>query len=110
MPFPTLGMVIGLVLQNVTGAFGVCWQPVTGSQVSTVQPSPSLQGFGACVQAPVAGTQASVVQPLPSSQLTGVPGWHWPPLQVSIPLQRLLSLQSLSEVQKAWTMLMHQLL
>src|SRR5262245_39425352 len=96
------------VLQNSTGVWGTCWQPFTGSQESTVQPSPSLQGLGACVQAPVAGTQESTVHWLPSSQSTGVPATQVPATQVSTPLQRLPSLQSWLPVQVLCTMLMHQ--
>ena len=55
-------MVMRPELQNSTGVSVVWLQPVTGSQESDVQLSPSLQGFGAYVQAPVAGVHESIVQ------------------------------------------------
>jgi hypothetical protein len=45
---------------------------------------------------PEAGLQESSVQELPSLQLSGVPVWHDPPPQISLPLQALPSLQELA--------------
>jgi hypothetical protein len=100
---------------------GTFRQPVTGSQLSAVQPLPSLQlGAAPGVQIPdwqvsaplqtvasaqvvpfarltcwqpVTGSQLSVVQTLPSLQLRAVPAVHTPPWQVSAPLQTLASAQ-----------------
>src|SRR5438552_1407737 len=98
----------------------VCAQPVDGLQVSSVQGLPSSQ-LGAAppthrpplqvslgVQAfpslqaalllvwaqPVDGLQVSSVQSLPSSQLRATPPMHCPPLQVSLVVQALPSLQA----------------
>jgi hypothetical protein len=67
-------------------------------QVSfAVQASPSLQGFVLNAKThPVAGLQESVVQPFPSLQVSAVPGWHTVATHVSMPLHRLLSVQSAS--------------
>jgi hypothetical protein len=66
------------------------------AQVSPiVQASPSVQGWELLVLAqPVLGLQVSVVQALPSLQSSAVPGWHTVATHVSMPLHRLLSLQS----------------
>src|SRR5437762_194631 len=96
-----------------------CAQPVAGSQLSSVQRLPSSQ-LGAAppthrpplqaslvVQAlpslqgsvllpwtqPVVGLQLSSVQRLPLSQFGAVPPTHWPPLQASLVVQALPSLQ-----------------
>src|SRR5438128_6343968 len=100
--------------------FGVCTQPVAGSQLSSVHPllssqfrggppthSPSLQ-VSSVVQAlpssqgsvfgtwrqPSCGSQLSSVQPLWSSHEGAAPGVHWLSTQVSKPLQKLPSSQS----------------
>jgi hypothetical protein len=94
---------------------GVFWQPLTGWQVSVVQPLPSSQLSGVpaehtpawqvssplqtspsgqgvplstgLVVQPKTGSQLSVVHTLPSSQVSGVPAVHTPPWHVSSPLQ-----------------------
>jgi hypothetical protein len=65
-------------LQGLVGSgqtIGVCAQPVTASQLSTVQGLPSSQIFGVLTQ-PVWGLQVSTVHALLSSQTTGV--WTQP--------------------------------
>ena len=97
-----------------------CTQPVVALQLSSVQtlPSsqlgagppthrpalqvsfsvhafPSLQAALLLVWAqPVDGLQVSSVQSLPSSQLGATPPMHCPPLQVSLVVQALPSLQA----------------
>src|SRR5438034_4231875 len=95
--------------------FGVCTQPVVGSQLSSVHPllssqfrggppthSPSLQ-VSSVVQAlpssqgsvfgtwrqPSCGSQLSSVQTLWSSHEGAVPGVHWWSTQVSAPAEAL---------------------
>jgi hypothetical protein len=73
------------------------WQPPTESQNSTpLQNAPSSQAasLGACWQLSVEALHVSVVQRIKSSQAGGGPGWQ--PLvgwQNSIPLQNVPSLQ-----------------
>jgi len=72
-------------------------------QLSTVQGLPSLQSaavthcwhpaIGVWTQ-PEEVLQLSAVQAFPSSQLSGDPGLHTPPWQVSVPLQGFRSAQS----------------
>ena len=62
-----------------------------------VQALLSLQGFVLFEKThPLAGLHESVVQRFESLQVSAVPGWHTVATQVSIPLQRLLSVQSAS--------------
>ena len=78
---------------DAPGAGVACTQlPLVGSHTS-----PLGQVTATCTQ-PVVGLQESTVQGLPSSQLSGVPGRHWPWLQVSVPLQTLLSLHWVGQV------------
>jgi hypothetical protein len=65
-------------------------------QTSVVQACPSSQGFVlfTCVQ-PVPGLHPSVVQTLPSSQFGAGPPTQTPPLQASLVVQALPSLQEL---------------
>src|SRR5205807_2291393 len=107
-------------LPSLQGAVLLVWtQPVAGSQPSSVQRLPSLQlGAGPPVQRPplqvslvvqalpslhggvllvcaqpVVGLQLSSVQRLPSSQFGAGPPMHCPPLQASLVVQALPSLQ-----------------
>src|SRR6187402_735873 len=109
--------------QAVPAGTGTCAVPVTGLQLSAVHGLPSSMFDGvpstqtpvalqsslplqrsASAQAvpegsgiwatPVTGSQESAVQGLPSSTGGGVPGAQVPaPLQISLPLQALASLQ-----------------
>src|SRR5262245_418344 len=85
---------------------GVALQAPLWQASPVVQASPSLQvvplGLGTAEQAPVAGAHVPVLQSsVRELQLTGVPARHARVvvLQVSTPLQALLSLQSASLVQ-----------
>jgi uncharacterized membrane protein len=74
------------------------WQPVALQVSAPLQKLPSSQAlfWGVWTQALAVVLQLSAVQAIPSSQLGGMPGRH--PrvgLQVSAPLQKLLSLQAL---------------
>ena len=67
---------------------GVWLTPVSGSQASVVQASPSSITTAACRQVSPVQSQLSVVQAFESSQLTAVPAWQPSPVsQLSTPLQ-----------------------
>ena len=74
--------------------FRPAWaHPVAGSQVSTVQTSPSLQEGVMSEWEQPEPVQESAVQRFPSSQFKGGPLWQVPPLQTSPAVQGLPSLQ-----------------
>jgi hypothetical protein len=108
-----------LTVQGMHAATGVCVQPVTALQPSTVHALPSLQLSAVpgvhvpawqvsaplhtvvsvhglplarvgCWQ-PASGSHESVVQGLPSSQLSAIPGVQSPVWQVSVPLHVVVS-------------------
>jgi len=93
---PVVGLQLSSVQRLSSSQFGA--GPPTQLpwlQVSlVVQALPSVQGavLFVCTQ-PVDGLQVSSVQRLPSSQLGGAPPTHRPPLQVSLVVQALPSLQ-----------------
>src|SRR5438034_449230 len=117
---PLQASLVVQALPSLQGSVLLPWrQPVVGSQLSSVQrllslqlsagpPAqlpwlqvslvvqalPSVQGavLFVCTQ-PVDGLQVSSVQTLPSSQLGGAPPTQWPPLQTSLVVQVLASLQ-----------------
>src|SRR5213078_4013955 len=117
---PLQASLVVQALPSVQGSVLLPWrQPVVGSQLSSVQrllslqlsagpPAqlpwlqvslvvqalPSVQGavLFVCTQ-PVDGLQVSSVQTLPSSQLGGAPPTQRPPLQASLVVQALPSLQ-----------------
>ena len=84
--------VVGADVAVVAGVRAPYWQPVTGSQLSSVQTFPSSQEWGACWQ-PVTGSQLSSVQTLPSSQEMGTV------LQSPVPDRRCRSVQTLPSSQ-----------
>src|SRR5262249_60610252 len=71
-------------------------QPPAAQPSLCVQALPSLHGAVLLVWTPpVAGLQESLVHGLPSSQLGAAPPTQMPPLQVSLVVQALPSLQAL---------------
>ncbi|OQB97257.1 MAG: hypothetical protein BWX80_04139 [Candidatus Hydrogenedentes bacterium ADurb.Bin101] len=75
MQFPVMGSQLSIVHATASSQFfGVKTQPESGSQVSMVQGSLSLQSplSGVWMQFPVMGSQLSIVQAIPSSQFFGV--------------------------------------
>ena len=79
-----------------SGSTGSFEMPVAGSQLSTVQASPSSGSTGAWLT-PLPASQLSTVQASPSSTSSGVPAWQsFSASQVSVPVQTSPSSQRLS--------------